>query len=80
MLKKPAIKRKLDDELFNHASTFSNIFNEAKHNMCHEKDSHLFSINDAILAYFIARKLALPLYPLAYLTTNLERFKPGEEF
>jgi len=74
ILRKSIARRKLDEDTYSRALIFSGIFNQAKHNLSHEKDTHLFSVSDAILAYFIARRLAVSLYPLARLKTDLVRF------
>jgi hypothetical protein len=74
-LRKPMVRRKLDEVTYGRAVAFSGVFNQAKHHVSHEKDTHLFSVSDAIVAYFIARRLSLPLYPLAKLKTDLSRFR-----
>jgi hypothetical protein len=52
------------------AQRFTKMYNDAKHEMGHEMDSHLFSRKDAVLAYFVARRLAYTLFPLTSLKTN----------
>lgn len=53
---------------------YSKLYNAAKHKMDQSKDTHLFSFEDAILSYFIVRKLAAILYPLAKMKTDLNIF------
>jgi len=52
LLQKPMVRRKLDEGTYRKAVDFSRVFNQAKHHMSHEKDTHLFSVSDAMLAYF----------------------------
>ena len=52
------------------AQQFTHMHNDAKHEMEHDMDTHLFSRADAILSYFVARNLACALFPLASLKTN----------
>jgi hypothetical protein len=52
------------------AKQFTRMYNDAKHEMDHKMDTHLFSRADAVLAYFVARSLACALFPLASLKTN----------
>lgn len=49
--------------------TFSSFYNDAKHDVAQAKDTHLFVPSDAVLAYFITRRLASALYPHARLAT-----------
>lgn len=43
--------------------------------MNHEFGTHLFSEEDALLTYFVARKLGLRLYELVDLETDLKLFR-----
>jgi hypothetical protein len=52
---------------------FRKIYNAAKHDVCQDKDTHLFSVEDAVLAYFVSRKLAEAFYPLAKLRTQFPK-------
>jgi hypothetical protein len=73
-LAKPLAKRKINGENWDQLQQFSRIYNAAKHHVNQPKDTHLFSMEDAILAYYVARKLAADLYPLATLSTDIEIF------
>lgn len=64
----------LEPELFAQVAAFATIYNASKHDFDQDKDSHMFSIEDAVLAYFVARKMGMRLYPLAHLSTDLRVF------
>ena len=51
---------------------FAKIHNVAKHGFEHDRDTHMFSMQDAVLAYVVSRRLGLTLYPLANLVTDWE--------
>jgi hypothetical protein len=74
-LRNAIVKRKLDATTWKQIEAFTHIYNDAKHNFSQDKDTHLFSIEDAILAYFICRKLGWKLYPLANLATDIKIFE-----
>jgi len=61
--------------LFEQVNDFSKVYNASKHDFDQEKDSHMFSIQDAVLAYFVARQLGIRLYPLAHLSTDVSVFE-----
>jgi hypothetical protein len=63
-------KQRIPPKTHRLARQFTRMYNDAKHEMGHEMDSHLFSRKDAVLAYFVARRLAYTLLPLASLKTN----------
>jgi hypothetical protein len=63
------VRRRIGTETRAQADEFRKIYNAAKHNVNHDKDTHLFSIEDAVLAYFVSRKLGQALYHLAKLRT-----------
>lgn len=65
------VRPKLDPVLWQQIDDFSKVYNAAKHTVDHAKDTHLFSVEDAVLAYLIARQLGAQLYPLAKLKTDL---------
>ena len=73
-LRKTIVKRKVDSTTWKQIDTFTHIYNDAKHNFGHEKDTHMFSVEDALLAYFVCRKLGLKLYSLASLATDIRLF------
>ena len=71
LLSQAVVKRRLDPDTWEKARRFTSVYNDAKHNFGHTKDTHLFSVPDAVFAYVVCRKLALSLYPLARLKTSL---------
>lgn len=74
-LHKAIVKQKVDPETWKWIDTFTHVYNDAKHNFSHEKDTHMFSVEDAVLAYFVCRKLGIKLYPLAKLATDIRIFE-----
>jgi len=73
------VKSKVDLVTWEQIKRYTRIYNSAKHDFSHEKDTHMFSVQDALLAYFICRKLGQKLYPLADLVTDLTVFESGCE-
>ena len=73
-LHKAIVKAKVDLVTWKQIETYTHVYNDAKHNFSHKKDTHMFSVEDALLAYFVCRKLAVKLYPLAKLATNMKIF------
>ncbi len=47
---------------------FAHVYNASKHDVNQPLNTHLFSVEDAVVAYCVSRRLALPLYPLACLS------------
>jgi hypothetical protein len=75
-LRRSLLKRKInDDNLWRQLDAVRQVNNDAKHALNSESDAHLFSPEDALLAYFVCRKLALRLYPVAKLVTDLGAFE-----
>ena len=64
------IRHKLDPITLEQMKGFKDIYNAAKHDVDQSKDTHLFSVADAVLAYLIARQLGMRLYPLITLGTT----------
>lgn len=73
-LRKAAVKSKIDPTTWSQVSRFTPVYNDAKHRFDHAKDTHMFSTEDAVLAYFVCRRLGQRLYPLATLSTDLAVF------
>jgi hypothetical protein len=48
-----------------------NPYNDAKHRLDHDKDTHLFDIESALLCYAATRKIAKKIIPLVSLYTPL---------
>lgn len=74
VLRDPRVRQRLPTDIWQRVDQFTGIYNEAKHTMSHAKDTHLFSVEDAVLAYILARKLAATFYPTARLHTDLAIF------
>jgi hypothetical protein len=74
-LRNAVVKRKVTPATWKLVDRFTRIYNDAKHNFSHAKDTHMFSVEDALLSYFVCRKLALKLYPLATLETDMSIFQ-----
>jgi hypothetical protein len=74
-LRNAMVKRRVDPETWRLLDAFTHVYNDAKHNFSHEKDSHMFSVEDAILSYLVCRKLGRRLYPLAKLATDIKIFE-----
>ena len=74
-LRKAIVRRKVDPTTWRQIEAFTHIYNDAKHDFSHAKDTHMFSVEDALLAYFVCRKLGAKLYPLANMATNLKIFE-----
>jgi len=68
-------KMRIDPATWKQASKFTRIYNDSKHRVNQPKDTHLFSVTDAILAYFVSRQLAMRLYPLAKMKTDWRAFQ-----
>jgi hypothetical protein len=73
-LRETVVKAKLDPVTWQQLSKYTHIYNDAKHKFDYSKDTHLFSVEDALLAYFVSRQLGRKLYPLADLETDLGVF------
>lgn len=69
-----AIREKLflervDETTWEQLDRFREIYNAAKHDMSHAKDTHMFSESDAVVAYFVCRSMGNRLAPMARLKT-----------
>lgn len=73
-LRSQGVKQVLGVSLWSQLDRFTRVYNDAKHDMSHPKDTHMFSLEDALLAYFISRKCGLELYQRIRLSTNLVVF------
>jgi hypothetical protein len=70
-LRRGLLKRRINDDiLWGQIDALREVYNDAKHALNPKSDAHLFSLEDALLAYFVCRKLALRLYPVAKLVTD----------
>jgi hypothetical protein len=64
------VKRRIGPAAWELTDKFRPIYNAAKHDVTQDKDTHMFSVEDAVLAYFVSRKLGEAFYPLAQLQTD----------
>ena len=74
-LRNAIVKRKVDSTTWKQIEAFTHIYNDAKRNFSQAKDTHMFSVEDALLAYFVCRRLGSKLYPLADLATDIKIFE-----
>jgi hypothetical protein len=74
-LRNAIVKSKVEPATWKQVKEFVHIYNDAKHNFSHPKDTHMFSVEDALLSYFVCRKLGAKLYPLANLATDIQIFE-----
>jgi hypothetical protein len=51
-------------------SRYVTIYNDAKHQLDHEFGTHMFSVEEAVVAYMVSRVLGLALYPRADLKSD----------
>lgn len=64
------LKPQVDQETWQQLSLFKEVHTDAKHRFDHQLGTHLFSVQEAVLAYFVARRLGQKLYPLANLKSD----------
>jgi hypothetical protein len=77
-LRNAAIKRKVDSRTWGQINALLDISNDAKRQFGRNKVTAAFSVEDALLVYFICRKLGMRLYPLAKLSTNMQLFETDD--
>lgn len=73
-LGKAVVRTKVDSLTYSVINQFVAIYNASKHDVSQPKDTHMFSVEDAVLAYVLCRRLGMRLYPLASLLTDLTIF------
>jgi hypothetical protein len=64
------VKRRIGRIAWTQTDEFRRLYNAAKHDVRQDKDTHLFSVEDAVLAYLVSRKLGEAFYPLVKLRTH----------
>lgn len=69
-IQEKVFRAKVDGVTWKRLDRFRHIYNDAKHNVSHPKDTHLFSQEDALLAYIVCRMMGMALHPLANLSTD----------
>jgi len=68
----PVFKQRIAADQRSLLLRFARAYNLAKHDVSHPMGTHLFSLEDALCAYLVARKLGVSLYPFARLRTSWE--------
>ncbi len=73
-LQQPRAKSTINPMLWGQIDRFRSVYNNAKHSMNHPVDTHMFTVEDAVVSYIICRRFALMLYPYVRLATDLSMF------
>ncbi|MBU8716079.1 hypothetical protein KM924_26655 [Brevibacillus parabrevis] len=66
------VSNRLDNQLMIDLRVIVGLYNDAKHRVNHQKDTHLFDISDALVCYIVTRKISMRLMPMVRLYTPLE--------
>lgn len=74
----PLAKFKLDSQLYSNLKAIIKPYNSAKHHLDHKKDTHLFSVECALLYYISVRKVSLKLMPIVHLYTSAETWDTSD--
>jgi hypothetical protein len=64
------LKPEIDNVTLDQLQRFKIVHNDAKHRYDHALGTHMFSVQESVLAYVAARRLGWKLYPIAKLKTN----------
>ena len=67
------VSRRIGPVAWAQADSMRRIYNVAKHDVDHDMDTHMFSVEDAVLAYLVSRKLGEAFYPKAKLKTHFPK-------
>ena len=67
----PLCRVRIGQPTWQHLVDLLPVYNSAKHDMDQPKDTHLFSVEEAVVTYVVCRQLAQPLYRHAHLRTDL---------
>lgn len=68
----PLAKLALDNQLYSDLKIVIKPYNNAKHQLKHHKDTHLFNVESALLYYVAVRKISLKLMTMTHLHTRTE--------
>jgi hypothetical protein len=71
-LPKRIVQSSLSKSTWEQTNRLLPVYNAAKHEVSPLMDTHLFSLEDATLAYVVCRKLGLIMFSVATLHTNLD--------
>ena len=63
---------KLGLELVNDIKVIVKLYNDSKHRVDQDKDTHLFSVQDAVMCYVATRKISMRVMPFVKLYTPIE--------
>jgi len=74
LLRETIVRRSIEPATWGQLWNYRAIYNASKHEFAHTLGTHLFLVQDAIVAYIVARRLGQQLYPLAKLTTDWRTF------
>jgi hypothetical protein len=69
------VKRKINSTAWGQVKAFLDICNNVKGQFSRDKFHAVFSVEDALLVYFICRRIGMKLYPLAKLATDITIFE-----
>jgi len=70
LLKQAVVQGRIDRVTWDQLWRYRSIYNAAKHQFDHPIGTHLFSVQDAVFAYVVSRRLGQELYSLADLRTD----------
>ncbi len=69
-LRRARVRRNLEAATADQLDRYARVHNAAKHGLDHDGNTHMFSMQDAVLAYAISRRLGQHLYTLAKVVTD----------
>lgn len=69
-IRSKVFRQNVDEETWKLIDKFRHIYNIAKHDVSHDKDTHMFTVADAVLAYIVCRAIGNRLSHLAKLKTE----------
>ena len=75
LLRDSVVKSKVNAATWRQVKALLDVCKTAKRQFKRDKANVPFSVEDALLVYFICRKLGMQLYPLAKLTTDIHLFE-----
>lgn len=70
VLRKTIVRQKIDPVTWDQLWRYRGIYNAAKHQFDHALGTHLFSVQDAVIAYEVSRRLGQELHHQASLKTD----------
>ncbi len=73
-LRVPVVSRRIGPLLYGQIDRFAAVYSASKHEVTHLAGTHLFSLEEALSAYVVSRRLGEQLYPHASLATDMTLF------